>query len=332
MSWIEKSWYQNGKLIYLLAPLSLVFWLLSGFRRLLFKAGFKRQVLSTKPVIVVGNISVGGTGKTPFVVYLCELLKKQGFKVGVVSRGYGAEINNALPFPRQIELETEVKYAGDEPKLLLMKTACPVVIGSDRVEAVQALIDNNDIDVIISDDGLQHYKMARSVEIVLVDGGRKFGNGWLLPVGPLRELPSRLDSVDFVIENQGMSVSGDYQLTTTRPYQLADYSQTLENMHQVRARLVSGIGNPGRFVDTARSLGLEIESTHWFPDHHNFSEDDFASIQAQCKNDEIILMTEKDAVKCHQFAQANWYVLPISAKISPALEQKLVSVLEQKIK
>lgn len=329
MNWLERSWYKQAYWSYLLAPLSLLFALISGLRRALFKLGLSKQNEFSVPVIVVGNISVGGTGKTPFTVYLVELLKQQGFKPGIVSRGYGAEPLESEPFPRVVKPDTDVALSGDEPKLLAMRTGVPVVIAPKRSDAVNLLSKDFDCDVVISDDGLQHYAMARDIEIVLLDKQRGVGNGWLLPVGPLREGVGRLNTVDLVIENAGFSnePSLDYRLTPSLPYQIADREKQLNTQGDIH--LVSGIGNPQRFLDTATGMGLSVASTTWFPDHHKFTLADFAHFNAE----DIVVMTEKDAVKCINLRPdidtSYWYVLPIQACISSSTEQQIIKTLEQ---
>ena len=335
MNWLERSWYKQGYWSYLLLPLSLLFWLVASWRRAAYKLGNRAK--SPLPVIVVGNITVGGTGKTPFVVYLVALLKQQGFKPGIVSRGYGAKVCDDHPFPRMVTPDSDVTLAGDEPKLLAMKTGVPVVIAPKRVEAVAELAQNTDCDIVISDDGLQHYAMSRDMEIVLLDRARGVGNGWLLPVGPLREGRSRLDTVDLVIENTGFCQSADassqvsdssptdYCLRATEPYQINDANQLLKDATEVK--LISGIGNPQRFYDTALGLGLAVSSVHWFPDHHNFSAEDFQSFRPH----DVVIMTEKDAVKCQGLVSPeqskNWYVLPITAVISDSVEKSIINQL-----
>ncbi|MBU2916515.1 tetraacyldisaccharide 4'-kinase [Psychrosphaera sp. F3M07] len=330
MNWIERGWYSASKLNFILLPLTVLFWLLSSVRKWLFKLGLKQTIQSPLPVIVVGNISVGGTGKTPFVIYLVELLRQQGFEPAIVSRGYGADKNDDVPFPRLVTPELPVNLSGDEPKLLSLRTQCPVVIGSDRAQAVQFVKDNTRANIVISDDGLQHYKMARDIEIVLLDAKRMFGNGWLLPVGPLRELPSRLQTVDLTLINSGSETTEehdqtktekDYQLSAEIAYNLLTPSLTLST--NTKVKLVSGIGNPQRFLSTALTMGYQVDNTLWFADHHLFKAQDFERFNP----DDIILMTEKDAVKCRAFAQDNWYVLPISAVISKQVELKLLELI-----
>lgn len=329
MNWLERSWYKQAYWSYLLAPLSLLFGFLSWLRRFLYRTGLSKQNKFDIPVIVVGNITVGGTGKTPFTVYLVQLLKQQGFKPGIVSRGYGAEPTEELPFPRKVTNDMTVELAGDEPKLLAMKTGVPVVIAPKRSEAVEMLSREFDCDVVISDDGLQHYAMAREIEIVLLDKQRGLGNGWLLPVGPLREGANRLKSVDVVIENAGFSndTELDYRLRPSLPYYIKDQSQTLTTGNSVH--LISGIGNPQRFLDTAEGIELDIASTTWLPDHHKFTAADFVHFDDK----DIVVMTEKDAVKCvnllSDIKPQNWYVLPIKACISKSVEQQIINKIQQ---
>lgn len=339
MSWIEKGWYNNSKLNYVLLPLTCVFWLLSLIRKRLFNLGVFNQVNNQLPVIVVGNISVGGTGKTPFVIYLVELLKQQGYKPAIVSRGYGAKVDKQLPFPRLINADMPTELSGDEPKLLYLRTNCPVVISPSRVDAIDYVKNTTDANIVISDDGLQHYKMARDIEIVLLDAIRMFGNGWLLPVGPLRELPARLNSVDLTIVNSGSFSSTpsakqlankqpDYTLSASAPYNLIEPNLTLPKATQdtqVDVHLVSGIGNPERFLNTVESMGYKVNSTLWYPDHHHFTVSDFD----QLEQDALVLMTEKDAVKCRAFARKNWFALPISAQISASVESEIIQLVTQ---
>ena len=329
MNWLEKSWYKQGYWSYLLAPLSLLFFVISSLRRLAFRLGLTKQKHFSIPVVVVGNITVGGTGKTPFVVYLVKLLQGLGFKPAIVSRGYGAEDNAEVPFPRIVTAQMPTNLSGDEPKLLAMKTGVPVIISPKRADAVALVSQTTDCDLVISDDGLQHYAMGRDMEIVLLDQQRGLGNGWLLPVGPLREGAGRLKSVDLTIENSGFNTDSslDYRLKPSLPYHISNKQKTLSA--NAKVKLISGIGNPQRFLDTAQGLGLKIDGTIWLPDHHNFTLDDFKSFG----EDDIIVMTEKDAVKCTglmaEKQNYNWFVLPIEACISSAVEQQIIEKIKR---
>lgn len=315
MTWLESAWYNNDKRSYLLLPLMWLFAGISKTRRFLFRLGILSSYQSKLPVIVVGNIAVGGTGKTPFVIYLAKLLSSQGYKVAVVSRGYGSKEDDSLPYPRVINKTMDVSLSGDEPKLIYLSGQCEVVIDPNRVRAIQYIENNLDADVIISDDGLQHYAMSRALELVIVDQQRQFGNGMLLPVGPLREPVSRLEQVDEVIYANG----DDYQVKVATAHQLVEPSVLLAPGSKVH--LVSGIANPQRFLQSAKDMGYHVESTNWFADHHPFKKHDFTSYG----NNDIVLITAKDAVKCQSFALANVYVLPINAAISDTLSTRLVN-------
>lgn len=322
MSWVENGWYNKSKRNYWLLPLSGLFYLLYRIRLGLFKSGLIKSKRSAVPVMVVGNITVGGTGKTPFVVYLIKLLQQQGYKPGIVSRGYGAKVDSQVPFPRLITQNMDIRLSGDEPKLLFESTGVPVVISPKRPDGIDYLVKNCGVDFIVSDDGLQHYQMARDIEIAIIDAARCVGNGWVLPVGPLREPQSRLNRVDLAVYNHGFEAKGEYfqQAGTIRSLtgKVEPNINTLTKVH-----LVSGIGNPSRFEKTVQGLGLTIASVNWFADHHPFSADDFS----QYGDNDLVLMTEKDAVKCRSFARDNMFVLPIVAVISPQLEKQLLALI-----
>ena len=335
MRLIEKVWFQNHSakywLVPLLLPLTGLFCLLSFLRRLAFKFRLLKSYKVSKPVIVVGNIGVGGNGKTPVVIYLVELAKSLGLKPGVISRGYGgiAEV-----YPYLLDDKSTSAQAGDEPLLIYQRCNIPVVIGADRVENAQMLVAQG-CDVIISDDGLQHYRLQRDLNIIVVDGKRLFGNGLLLPAGPLREGQWRLKQADVLIYNGGklsnsttssaeallmnLAASEVIQVKTGERESLVNFLK-----HQQAVNAVAGIGDPQRFFDTLTTLGFIIESQQGFVDHKDFTIDDFN----QFKSNLPLLMTEKDAVKCQAFAQDNWWYLPVSAQFS---EQES-KILDQHIK
>jgi len=318
MSRIEQSWYKPASwLTWLLSPLTLLFYFVSQLRKLSFQLGIKKVVKHNVPIIVVGNISVGGNGKTPFVIWLTEYLKSQGKNVAIVSRGYGSK---APYYPYTLSEEDTAEQVGDEPKLLFDRLGCTIVISPDRNAAVSKLADLN-IDVVISDDGLQHYQMGRDVELCIVDAKRQFGNGWLMPSGPLRERQSRLETVDLVIENGGNSAY-HYTLENAGIYRVKD---NVKVGHIDKAHVVSAIGNPNRFVESLTQLGTQILSMQFFEDHHPFIEKDFDKLGLG-----NIVMTEKDAVKCRSFAQDNWYYLKVDARANDALVNELNSILLRK--
>jgi tetraacyldisaccharide 4'-kinase len=314
---LERSWYRPFGWSLLLWPLSLLFALLSMLRRWLFRWGVSAVHKLPVPVIVVGNITVGGTGKTPITLWLCDYLRQQGLKPGIISRGYGVK----LTAPRLVLATDSAEHSGDEPLLLAQRSGCPVAIFPDRAAAARLLLAQTDCNIIISDDGLQHYALARDLEIILLDGARGVGNGCLLPAGPLREGCWRLASADLVLVNSQPHPLSPYtfQLQPQSPCCLLDSRQQLSNGSAVS--LVSGIGNPARFAATVQQLGYPVKQQHWFADHYAFAAADFTEIEAP------VLMTEKDAVKCRPFARPDWFYLPVQA----VLPAQAVSLLAAKL-
>lgn len=316
MSGLERLWYGKSKLAALLLPLSAVFWLVSNLRRVAYQHGLFTQHRLDAPVIIVGNISVGGTGKTPFTLWLCHHLMQAGLRPGIISRGYGAKIKQ----PRRVNANDAPSEVGDEPLLLARLTGCPVVVCPDRPAAGRYLLSTTDCNIIISDDGLQHYALARDIEIVLIDGLRGLGNGWLLPAGPLRETAKRLSHVDLVIANSQFHRLADGQMQLqASPAKAIDGSGRILTAQPVT--LLAGIGHPQRFVQTAQAAGFEITACRFFADHHAFSATDIADINGP------ILMTEKDAVKCLAFATSNCFSLGVSAWPDQAVLAKLARLL-----
>lgn len=323
MKAIEKGWYSGNPLNYLLAPLSLLFYIISVIRRLGYRLGWLNSHQAKCPVLVVGNISVGGNGKTPFVIKLVELLQQQNIKVGVVSRGYGGQ---AQQYPTAVQSMDTAVY-GDEPVLIHKRTGCPVVVGSDRVAGCQMLTDQFNVDIIISDDGLQHYRMKRDIEVAIVDAKREFGNGWVMPVGPLRELNSRLKDVDYVIYN-GFNIDEiSYEIKVGEPV-CVQTGELIPGHHitDTPVNVVCGIGNPARFERTVKDLHINIKSFTGFADHYQYRVEDFSSF-----GDQPVLMTEKDAVKCQSFAQPNWWYLPIDAQLPQGFEAQLLKHIKKVI-
>jgi len=313
MNALERSWYQPFGWSWLLLPLSWLFAGLSSVRRWLFKIGLKASHRLPVPVIVVGNITVGGTGKTPITLWLCAYLQAQGLKPGIVSRGYGVK----LTAPKLIDLQQDSPATvGDEPFLLASRSGCPVVVCPDRVAAAHLLLSSSGCNIIISDDGLQHYALARDMEIILLDGSRGVGNGLLLPAGPLREDIWRLKEADIVLSNSVANklAHWTFALQATPARSLLDESTELAAGCQVT--LVSGIGNPQRFRRSALEQGYLEHSAHFFADHYAFAADDLRDLSGP------ILMTEKDALKCRAFAHADWFYLPVTAHLpQPAIDQ-----------
>ncbi|WP_019675574.1 tetraacyldisaccharide 4'-kinase [Arsukibacterium perlucidum] len=305
MNLLQQSWYQQRHwLSVVLLPLAALYWLLSSGRRVLFRLGIKRRHKLSVPVVIVGNISVGGTGKTPFTLWLCQQLLAKGIKPGIISRGYGAKISS----PLAVTPDSLATAVGDEPLLLARRSLCPVVVCPDRVAAGRELLAKYQVDIVICDDGLQHYRLARDLEIVLIDGRRGFGNGLLLPAGPLREPRSRLAEADMLIANSGEVAVADYQMQLNS----AVVTSLVADMPLApcEVTLVAGIGNPERFRLTAQQAGFTVTGQRFFADHHQFTASDFSGINGP------VLMTEKDAVKCQRFARDNWYYLPVAASFS----------------
>lgn len=319
MTPIERSWYRPFGWSLLLWPLSLLFAVLTCLRRWLYRFGCLRATACGAPVIVIGNITVGGTGKTPITLWMAEFLKQQGLKPGIISRGYGVTIAS----PRLVKPEDRAQDVGDEPLLLAQRSGCPVVIFPNRVAAAQYLLAHTDCNIILSDDGLQHYALKRDLEVVLLDGNRGLGNGCLLPAGPLREGAWRLSQADLVLVNSQPHPLSPwvFQLQPLTPCPLAPSTQPLPEGSAVS--LVSGIANPARFERTVRDLGYPVLALHRFADHHPFGLADLQSIATP------LLMTEKDAVKCREFAQADWYYLPVRAIVPAAAITILTEKLSQ---
>jgi tetraacyldisaccharide 4'-kinase len=318
---LDSLWYGSHPLSLLLAPLGAAFAAVAAARRRAYHSGLLRSVKLPVPVIVVGNITVGGTGKTPLVIWLVETLRTMGHRPGVVSRGYGGR---ARTWPQRVTADSDPALVGDEPVLIARRCACPVVTAPQRVSAARTLLAEYDCDVIVSDDGLQHYALARDLEIVVMDGARRLGNGRCLPAGPLREAPSRLQHVDIVVIN-GEARAGEcgLRLVGERSRALLDPSleQPLDHWRSGTVHAVAGIGNPARFFAHLRKHGLEVVE-HAFPDHHRFQSRDIAFGDGR-----PVLMTEKDAVKCRAFAGvAHWYV-PVDAVPDAACRRRLEALL-----
>ncbi len=321
---IQDAWKQKNSLYYLiLVPLSWLFGLLTWLRRLAYQYGIVKSQRLSVPVIVVGNINVGGSGKTPAVIWLVEQLIKRGFKPGVISRGYGGSAR----LPTKVTAASDASVAGDEPVLIANRCDCPVWVGENRVEVGKDLLDAHpECNVIISDDGLQHYRLVRDVEIAVVDG-ESLPNARLLPAGPLREPYTRLNKVDAIICNgEKISAAFQMQLIGERFYNLADPSitATASDFNRKIVRAMAGIGKPERFYDHLCDLGLTFTSVS-FEDHHAYTAKDLTAIEC-----DILVMTEKDAVKCKPFAQAHHWVLPVEAQIDDALMPLILAKLQHK--
>lgn len=320
---ILKHWYRANltALGLALIPLTGLFWLVSNLNRILKS---KKQTPFSVPVLVVGNVSVGGTGKTPFIHWICSELAKHEIKVGIVSRGYGANINT---FPVQLPDNARAEVYGDEPTLLSKLTKVPVVISPDRTQAVNYLLSQNEVDLIVSDDGMQHYSTHRDIEICMIDGQRALGNQWLLPSGPLRELTSRINKCDFVVAKgqvpellpKGIKIDGVLKLNADLPINPQDGSSLQPG---ITVYGVSGIGNPEQFFNQLETQGF-IVIPKPFPDHHLFTQADVQGWKSH-----PVVMTQKDFVKCETLGLSNIFV----TKVHPSLEERTSSVVLKRIK
>jgi tetraacyldisaccharide 4'-kinase len=320
----DKHWYRLSWLSLLLLPLAGLFRLVVAARRSAYRIGLLRSHDAGVPVIVVGNITAGGTGKTPLVIWLCALLRRHGRQPGIVSRGYGGDGRLQAVTP-----DTDPAMVGEEPVLLALRTACPVWIGRDRAQAARHLLAANPgCDVIVGDDGLQHYALKRQFEIAVVDGQRRLGNGLPLPSGPLREPASRLREVDAVVVNgdttpampgaHAMALEG----ASFRRLDGGDGMRDADAFRGEAVHAVAGIGNPERFFAHLRRLGMTVVA-HPFPDHHAFTpaDIDFGDGRA-------VILTEKDAIKCRRFGRENHWVLAVGANVAPALAERILENLK----
>lgn len=323
--WFQQQWQTKSLAHLLLVPLSWLFLAITVVRRFLYRTHILPSFQLAAPVIVVGNITVGGTGKTPFVIYLAQQLKQAGYTPGIVSRGYGGSQTG------QVFADSHADMMGDEPVLMAKRTGCPVWVNPDRVAAGQALLQANpQCDVIISDDGLQHLRLRRHIEIVLVNA-QALGNQYLLPAGPLRESISRLSAVSYIVNSSEqalpiaikdsppqyhMQVRGDvFQSLTGEQTQPASFFKGKP------ITAVAAIGHPERFFSALSALGLTFERKA-FPDHHPFKLQDFVDVLTH-----TILMTEKDAVKCQALPLADAWYLPVTAEVSITGTQSLPSAV-----
>ncbi|MCG6984414.1 MAG: tetraacyldisaccharide 4'-kinase [Thiocapsa sp.] len=315
-------WYGRHPLGLLLLPLSWLYCLVVRLRRLAYRAGWLASARLPVPVVVVGNLTVGGTGKTPAVLRLADLLQARGWTPAIITRGYGGR---ASSWPRLVPPGADPGVFGDEPVLLASRSGCPVVAGPDRASAARLALDQGGVDVLLADDGLQHSRLARDIEIVVVDGARGFGNGRCLPAGPLREPKGRMRSVDFVLSNGGDPCGGHrMELIPGAAVNLRDRSRMrpIADFAGEHVLAVAAIGNPERFFAMLRGLGIAIRPRA-YPDHYPFSASDLAEWPAG-----PVLMTEKDAVKCARVAGEDHWYIPVEANLEAAFVDQFFARLE----
>ena len=333
-NWLHRNWYEGGSSYWLLLPLTGLFWILVLLRRWLYRIGVLGSKQAVAPVIVIGNITTGGTGKTPLTIWLVQQLQAHGYSPGVVSRGYGGERSQTS---MRVDSASDPAEVGDEPVLIAQRAACPVVVDQDRCRAAEMLVADG-ADVVIADDGLQHYRLARSYEICVVDGARGLGNGHLLPAGPLREPASRLNQVDQVLLNGSLQKADPVlsavkqqaiefslqpakalRLNGTAEKEIGDFAGT--TVHGVAA-----IGNPQRFFDLLRAHGMQVIE-HAFPDHAALS-----SEQLRFGDDFDVLMTEKDAVKLGDSLPDKYWSLPVELSIDSQRAESWMAELVARLK
>ncbi len=319
---IDKLWYSKNILSIFLWPLSWLFRFAVFIRRTYYQLFRSRAGLEHVKIIIVGNITVGGAGKTPFVAYLARLFQENEFKVGIVARGYGRTNENNLI---EVLNDSDASEVGDEALMLKQQVSCPVAVAAERHHVANYLSEKYHLDVIISDDGLQHYKLPRDYEIVIVDGEREFGNDYCLPAGPLREPISRLNHVDLVISNgENGAYEYQYKIRYSKVLSLNNSAEavTLEQFADGKVHAVAGIGHPNRFFKILENAGIRV-IPHAFPDHHAYSQSDITF------NDDLpVIMTVKDVVKCKKFNVENVWYLPITIEPNESLEKHIKELIE----
>ncbi|HBC83412.1 MAG TPA: tetraacyldisaccharide 4'-kinase [Escherichia sp.] len=319
---IARIWSGESPLWLLLLPLSWLYGLVSGAIRLCYRLGIKKAWRAPVPVVVVGNLTAGGNGKTPVVIWLVEQLRQRGVRVGVVSRGYGGKADN---YPLVLDQQTTTEQAGDEPVLIYQRTGAPVAVSPVRSDAVKALLAAHDLQLIVTDDGLQHYRLARDKEIVVIDGVRRFGNGWWLPAGPMRERASRLRSVDAVITNGGEARAGEIPMRLQAGLAVNLKSGERRPVDELPAVVaMAGIGHPPRFFQTLADCSAAVENTVALADHQALS---YAQVSGFIQPGQTLVMTEKDAVKCRAFADESWWYLPVDARLEGDKPERLLQDL-----
>jgi tetraacyldisaccharide 4'-kinase len=306
-----------------LAPLGWCFRGLVSLRRLAFNSGLFRVFEAPVPVIVVGNVTVGGTGKTPLVIWLADYLQRRGQRPGIVARGYRGR---ATKWPQQVRADGDPNTVGDEAIVIARQTVCPVVVGPNRAQCVEALLNHADCNIVVADDGLQHYGLARDIEIAVIDGVRRFGNNRCLPAGPLREPVARLGTVDLIVTN-GIAGRGEFSMKYLAGELVnlasAERRVAIEAFEDKEIHAIAGTGYPEHFFSYLRSKGFRL-SPHAFGDHHRYRPGDLDF------GDRLpVVMTEKDAVKCEAFASSRYWYVPIKAVLPEVFERRLDIILSK---
>jgi tetraacyldisaccharide 4'-kinase len=322
--WLQDAWYKEMYISTWLVPLSMIYHDIVRLRRSLYRNGVLKTTRLPVPVVIVGNITVGGTGKTPLLIWMANFLQQEGFRPGIISRGYAAESNEK---PRRVLPDSLASEVGDEPVLIALHTHCPLVVCRNRSVAGKMLLSHFDCNVILSDDGLQHYALERDIEIAVIDGQRRFGNGYCLPAGPLRESVDRLTEVDLVIVNGQPEQSNEKSMALV-PADAINLSsgenRPLSSFAGQPCHALAGIGNPDRFFNLLQDLGLDI-TAHAFPDHHDFQREEINFADRR-----PVLMTEKDAVKCREIADHQHWFVPVTAQPDNVFTEQFLTLLNSK--
>jgi len=332
--WLHRVWYEGASSYQMLLPLSGIYWLLISLRRCLYGIGLLGRHRALVPVIIVGNITAGGTGKTPVTIWLAQELRSRGFSPGIVSRGYGGSRSTTS---MRVDAASDPGVVGDEPVLLAQRTGCPVVVDANRSRAAQMLVDD-EVDVIIADDGLQHYRLERTYEICVIDGARGLGNRLLLPAGPLRETIDRLSQVDQVIVNGRIGeMAGDltaveqnaieFQLLANEVSRLnGSLTRPIERFSGTTVHAIAAIGNPVRFFDMLRAHGIQVIE-HALRDHAKLTSQDL-----NFGDDFDVLMTEKDAVKLNTVSSDKFWTVPVELQIDPLIAGPWLEQIESRLR
>lgn len=324
--WLESVWYGDGRGRFLLMPLS---YLYSAINTLQRKTQSKNHTRLACPVIVVGNLTVGGTGKTPLTIHIIKLLQQAGYSPAIITRGYGGK---ATTWPQSVTVESDPNLVGDEAVLMASSTAVPVYAGANRLASIERLLSTHNCDVIVSDDGMQHYKLPRDIQIAVIDGKRQLGNGYCLPAGPLRENKARLNDCDLIVVNgenpQENSFENDcfaMNLSGLTLYNLSTLeTKSLDELTGQTVQALTGIGNPQRFYKSLKDAGLKVIENS-FPDHYVFEKNDLTFDEAS-----IVIMTEKDAVKCKSLIgnDKQYWCLPVTARLPNEFNIALLTKLK----
>jgi len=321
MKSLDQYWDSINVISILLLPLSALFYLISSLRKFAYQTGIISSYKSPVPVIIVGNINAGGTGKTPLIIELVKQLQNQGKKPGVISRGYGGQSNS---WPQIVSSNTTAVQVGDEPQLIYQHTQCPLVVGPNRKDDIELLLKEFSCDVILSDDGMQHYALQRDIEICVVDANKKFGNGFFIPAGPMRESRSRLKSVDLVLHNGGDKRDFSFEMNPLDCLSMSkrDLKHGLEFFSGSTVHAVAGIGHPQRFFSMLEKQAINV-IPHAYKDHHDYQLSDLIF------DDNLnVLMTEKDAVKCINLSLPNHWSVPVAILLSDTAQDKLNKIFD----